>query len=206
MSYPMCDDCKYVKYSFDGSTKCGYHGEKNCNFIPREKKGSVKDKDVDKTDKQIFENEIKCIIRRNEGVCNGGSDCIKCDLLMESKEILKCYNRAIQNIDLINHQKAENERLNIELQSMRSAANSYKMHYEKAQIEIDRLQKNIDGLNIFTTNHIKVIRLQAMKEFAEELKRKATVVHKTHSGKHWYEIDDNKIDNIIKEKIKEGAD
>ena len=101
---------------------------------------------------------------------------------------------------------AEIERLNIELQSMRSAANSYKMHYEKAQTEIERLQKNIDGLNIFTTNHIKVIRLQAMKEFAEELKRKATVVHKTHSGKHWYEIDDDEIDNIIKEKIKEGVD
>ena len=33
--------------------------------------------------------------------------------------------------------------------------------------EIERLKKNIDGLNIFTTNHIKVIRLQAMKEFAE---------------------------------------
>ena len=35
----MCDDCKYVKYSFDGgSTKCGYHGKKDCNFIPRENK------------------------------------------------------------------------------------------------------------------------------------------------------------------------
>lgn len=63
---------------------------------------------------------------------------------------------------------AEIERLNIELQSMRSAANSYKMHYEKAQTEIERLQKNIDGFNIFTKNHIKVIRLQAIKEFAEK--------------------------------------
>ena len=35
--------------------------------------------------------------------------------------------------------------------------------------EIERLQKNIDGLNIFTKNHIKVIRLQAIKEFEEEL-------------------------------------
>lgn len=64
--------------------------------------------------------------------------------------------------------------------------------------EIENLQKNIDGLNIFTKNHIKVIKLQAMKEFAEKLKRKATVVHKTHSGKHWYEIDDDEIDNIVK--------
>ena len=64
--------------------------------------------------------------------------------------------------------KEEIKRLNIELQSMRSAANSYKMHYEKAQTEIERLQKNIDGLNIFTKNHIKVIRLQAIKEFVEK--------------------------------------
>lgn len=45
---------------------------------------------------------------------------------------------------LINRQKAEIESLNIELQSMRSAANSYKMHYKTAKSE-------------------------AKKEFAEEL-------------------------------------
>ena len=33
----------------------------------------------------------------------------------------------------------------------------------RQKAEIERLQKNIDGLNIFTTNHIKIIRLQAMK-------------------------------------------
>lgn len=70
------------------------------------------------TDKQIFENEIKCITRRNECVCNGGSDCVKCDLLMDSEEIVKCYNRAIKNIDLINHQKAEIERLRIESETV----------------------------------------------------------------------------------------
>lgn len=42
----MCDDCKYVRYSFDGgSTKCGYRGKKDCNFIPREKKDLTKDKE-----------------------------------------------------------------------------------------------------------------------------------------------------------------
>lgn len=38
-------------------------------------------------------------------------------------------------LDLINRQKEEIERLNIELQSMRSAANSYKMHYETVKSE-----------------------------------------------------------------------
>ena len=39
----------------------------------------------------------------------------------------------------------------------------------RQKAEIERLKKNIDGLNIFTTNHMKVIRLQAIKEFAERL-------------------------------------
>lgn len=48
----MCDDCKYVKYSFDGgSTKCGYRGKKDCNFIPREKKYLEKDKERNKNDR-----------------------------------------------------------------------------------------------------------------------------------------------------------
>ena len=147
------------------------------------------------TDNEMTDNEIiKALERIASWVCD------ECKFHGEMCDGDKCEKVIADNaLDLINYQKAENERLNIELQSMRSAANSYKMHYEKAQIEIDRLQKNIDGLNIFTTNHIKVIRLQAMKEFAEELKRKATVVHKTHSGKHWYEIDGYEIDNIFKE-------
>ena len=100
-------------------------------------------------------------------------------------------------LDLINHQKAENERLNIELQSMRSAANSYKMHYEKAQIEIDRLQKNIDGLNIFTTNHMKVIRLQAIKEFAEKINEYRNIC--PMNGKEYICMDIQEINNLVKE-------
>lgn len=40
----------------------------------------------------------------------------------------------------------------------------------RREAKIKRLKTNIDGLNIFTTNYIKVIRLQAIKEFAELLK------------------------------------
>ena len=52
MSYAICDDCKYVKYYFDGgSTKCGYRGKKDSNLTPREKKESAKDKVVDKNER-----------------------------------------------------------------------------------------------------------------------------------------------------------
>ena len=59
--------------------------------------------------------------------------------------------------------------------------------------EIERLQKNIDGLNIFTTNHIKVIRLQAIKEFAERLKKRFYL----SAGRCVVEV--YHIDNLVKE-------
>ena len=66
--------------------------------------------------------------------CNGWDGrCLNCPLNREGtncKEKLNSYA-----LDLINRQKAEVDRLNIELQSMRSAANSYKMHYETAKSE-----------------------------------------------------------------------
>ena len=62
----------------------------------------------------------------------------------------------------------------------------------RQKAEIERLQKNIDGLNIFTKNHIKVIRLQAIKEFAEKLKNCFAI-----SGDYLDII--NIIDNLVKE-------
>ena len=48
---------------------------------------------------------------------------------------------AIENaLDLINRQQAEIERLNVELVGKRGACNSYKMHYDNAKAEIERLQ------------------------------------------------------------------
>lgn len=87
------------------------------------------------TDNEILTNEILCIKRRASGKCNGGTDCNTCDLIMNETEIIKTYQKAMKQNDLINIQNAEIERLNIELQSMRSAANSYKMHYETAKSE-----------------------------------------------------------------------
>ena len=46
--------------------------------------------------------------------------------------------------DLITRQQAEIENLKVENQSLRSAANSLKMHYEKAQAEIEKLEKETE--------------------------------------------------------------
>lgn len=73
----------------------------------------------------------------------------------------------------------------------------------RQKAEIERLKKNIDGLNIFTINHIKVIRLQAMKECLARVKNYI----KTHCnpyGKPDFDYDTsikilNFIDNLVKE-------
>ena len=50
--------------------------------------------------------------------------------------------------DKITRQQTENENLTVENQSIRTAANSLKMHYEEAQAEIERLQKEVNLVSI----------------------------------------------------------
>lgn len=153
------------------------------------------------TDNEIFETEIKCINRRVSGKCNGGTDCCKCDLLMNEKDIISAYERAIANSTLINRlqeeidglkherevliedihhfvdknneQLEEIEELKIENKSLRSAANCYKLHYIEARPE-------------------------AIKEFADRLKQKNEYYE---NGQGWEGricyVDD--IDNLVKE-------
>ena len=68
----------------------------------------------------------------------------------------------------------------------------------RQKAEIERLKKNIDGLNIFTTNHMKVIRLQAIKEFAERLKETA-YSYSDISGYRSTVVDADNIDDLVKE-------
>ena len=68
---------------------------------------------------------------------------------------------------------------------------------ETANAEIERLQKNIDGLNIFTKNHIKVITLQAIKEFAERLKH--FIIPQKADGYTREIVLKRDIDNLVKE-------
>ena len=67
----------------------------------------------------------------------------------------------------------------------------------RQKAEIERLQKNIDGLNIFTTNHMKVIRLQAIKEFAERLKY--FIIPQKADGYTREIVLKRDIDNLVKE-------
>ena len=103
-------------------------------------------------------------------------------IIEKSEKVEQFANKTIETAN------AEIEKLNIELQSMRNAANSYKMHYEKAQAKIEKLTLEIEEANeadrksaiqalkeskenakLFceATNHIKS---EAINEFEKEIK------------------------------------
>ncbi len=77
-------------------------------------------------------------------------------------------------LDLINRQKAEIERLEVELDAMRGAANSYKMHFDKA-----------------------------IKEFAEAIKEKAGIRFLGDDKHFAYVITASHLDNLAKEMTEE---
>lgn len=92
--------------------------------------------------------------------CPQHTECCYCNSLEE------CGNKRILTtsvFDLIN-------RIQDEKQALINGQETLQNTIVEQKAEIERLKNNIDGLNIFTTNHIKVIRLQAMKEFAKRLK------------------------------------
>ena len=102
--------------------------------------------------------------------------------------------------------KEEINRLTVELQAMRGAANSYKMHYEKAQAEIESLKEENIILSQKRANIFEIIsaydrgRTEAIKEFAERLKKKYE--------KHIIcscDILNNEMDNLVKEMTQEGG-
>lgn len=118
-----------------------------------------------------------------------GNMCSICPLFDPDNDY--CEDELHKNaLNLINRQKVEIERLNIEFQSMRSAANSYKMHYEKAQAEIEKLTLEIEEANEADRESeiqvlkeskenaklfceaISYIKSEAVKEFVDRLKEK----------------------------------
>lgn len=82
-------------------------------------------------------------------------------------------------LDLINRQQAENEELRIENQSLRAAANSYKMHYNDSKSE-------------------------AYKEFAERLK--SSIYINTNLLVYQCEEVESVIDDVVKEMVGETND
>ena len=106
-------------------------------------------------------------------------ECDKCPYKGECDT--KDGNMPADALALINCQKAEIENLNIELQAMRGAANSYKMRYETARAE-------------------------AIKEFAERAKEKMNNLARMEYGSDeiYFLVGKSFIDNLVKEILEEN--
>ena len=114
----------------------------------------------------------------------------------------KSLDIAISALDLITHQQAELENLKVENQSLRSAANSLKMHYEEAQAEIE----NYKYLDVILHTAIDVtanIKSEAVKNFAERLKERVYKggIHPTVEDEFMCDID-----TLVKEMVGENND
>ena len=99
-----------------------------------------------------------------------GMKCEKCPMFRTNDCMSKLH---VNTLDLINRQKTENENLKVENQSLRSAANSLKMHYEEAQAEIERLNKvyqaNQQLINALNKSYF-LAKTEAYKECIEKIK------------------------------------
>lgn len=97
--------------------------------------------------------------------CCMKAECQNCPMYIKENQSCK----GIQIFDvvvLINRQKAEIDRLNIDLKAMRGVANSWK-------VEVQRIcKKEFDNIEI----DIETAKSEAVREFAESLKRKSELV------------------------------
>ena len=139
--------------------------------------------------------------------CGVETNCRNCPLYKERSA--KCICTVLRNaLDLITRQQAENENLKVENQSLRTAANSLKMHYEKAQSEIDSL-KIFRGYAEKRANDYKTMRdkylnakSEAVKEFAMKLKSISKFLPLTAISDSFVTVSD--IDNTLKEMVGEN--
>lgn len=150
----------------------------------------------------MTDNEI---IKALECCLCDNSECLQC----QNKELcrIECDELATKTIDLITRQQTENENLKVENQSLRTAANSLKMHYEEAQAEIDSL-KIFRGYAEKRANDYKTMRdkylnakSEAYKEFSEKLKEFMHNKFKALDGYEFEYITESDIDNLVKEMV-----
>ena len=109
---------------------------------------------------------------------------------MTDNEIIKCLEQAIDkynkneifvdnirldklSLDIIKQKQAEIEKLKIENKSLRSAANSYKLHYNNARIEavkelIEKLTKEYAHCTLDFTTTIDIF-FCSVKRIAKEM-------------------------------------
>lgn len=153
----------------------------------------------------------KEIIKALECLCGYALKCRECPYSPRYAFPLCEQQVAKDTLDLITRQQEEIESLKVENQSLRTGANSLKMHYEKAQSEIDSL-KIFRGYAEKRASDYRTMRdkyLNAKSEAVKECLAKVKNYIKTHCnpyGKPDFDYDTsikilNFIDKLAKEMV-----
>ena len=174
------------------------------------------------TDKKLTYKEIiKALECCAKSKTNGDCKALKCPCFKDVTCIFVDDDYGLQNLalDLITRQQAELENLKVENQSLRTAGNSLKMHYEEAQAEVERLEsandekfRQWDMLAEKAKQHYAdlyneakdILKAEAYKEFAEKLKEKASKMEMACCGaiiRRDYTINEETLDNLVKEMV-----
>ena len=166
------------------------------------------------SDKKLTDNEI---IKALDGAVLNSKRCdskvwsievykleIALDLINRQKAIIEKSEKVEHFADkTIETANAEIENLKVENQSLRSAANSLKMHYEKAQAEIERLKESLNiELENFATEYDNKIKAKAYKECIEKIK---ALFPSDNEPYQYWEIHEV-ADNLLKELMGENND
>ena len=133
--------------------------------------------------------------------CIGGTKCKKCPMFKECGEDIQAIEK--NSLDLINRQKAEIEKKDIEIDILIRKKNDAYDEIAEQQAEIDRLKETFRkriGREIEETYSylIEEIKAEAYKDLAEKLKAKKQRLFSEDEGMLWcVSVDD--IDEFLKE-------
>lgn len=104
------------------------------------------------------------------------------------------------------HERMKRE-LNEEIEKVKEKSIYFAKECQKARAETDRVTAIAaewkEAAYTYADN-IDRIKSEAIKEFGEFLKNKATAIHKSIDGNYLYELSNNFIDNLVKEMAGEG--
>ena len=109
------------------------------------------------------------------------------------------FDKLKETLDLINRQKAENERL----KSLMPEKRCDNCIHEEKSLQASPCCECFNYRNFAPKNFLKLIKAEAIKEFAERLKEKSKQ-GKGYLGNVYHSVDVAEIDNLLKEKVGEN--
>lgn len=113
------------------------------------------------------------VVKALEWCSSGGRNCMKCSEDERNPRLSKegCMALQIRNaLALVRELTEENERLNIDLEAMRGAANSYKMHYEAAKADtVRKMQERLAKLRVVGSYGVHCYLKDDIDQIAKEM-------------------------------------